>query len=160
MIISPDNLAGIRTSHKGKKIVLTSGTFDLFHVGHLNYLQAVKAYGDVVVVMLSGDTRVQTRKGTGRPIFPQNERAKILDSLKVVDYVFIDPGNGTRDHIDLVYNDILTNLQPDIYATDGEDIRLSKIIDKSKYVILPRTAGGKYASTSAIIEHIAKLNQG
>ena len=158
MIVSQNQLANIRVQNRDKKIVLTSGTFDLFHIGHLNYLKAVKAYGDIVVVMLSGDNRIQTRKGIERPIFPENERAQILDALKTVDFVFIDPGNNTSEHTDSIYTDILANLQPDIYATDGEDIRLSKIIDESKYVTLPRVKGGKYASTTAIVEHITKLS--
>ena len=62
MIIAIDDLAKIRTQYKNKKIILTSGTFDLFHVGHLHYLQAVKKYGDIFIVLLSRDTRVSGRK--------------------------------------------------------------------------------------------------
>ena len=91
MIISLDDLASIRERHLGQKIALTSGTFDLLHVGHLDYLEKVKQHGEIVVVLLSGDARVKARKGPSRPIISERERARILDSLKVVDYVFIDP---------------------------------------------------------------------
>ena len=157
MVVKYDNLANIRTQNRDKKIVLTSGTFDLFHVGHLHYLQAVKSYGDVMVVMLSGDARVRTRKSLGRPIYPENDRTEILDALKIVDYVFIDPGNNEADRIDPIYEKIINRLQPDVYVTDGEDVRFSKIMNKSKLVILPRVEGGKYASTSAIIKRIGDV---
>lgn len=147
MIITLEDLAAVRADHSGKKIVLTSGTFDLFHVGHLRYLQAVKEHGDIVVVLLSGDARVQARKGPKRPIIPQDNRAEILDALKTVDYVLIDTGEP-------IYADIIARLQPELYITDGEDVRFSTILDVAKIVVLPRTDGGEYASTSAIIEHI------
>ena len=91
MIIDKDKLKDIRQKHKDKKIVLTTGTFDLFHVGHLNYLKNVKSYGDVMIVLLSGDLRVKSRKGQKRPIIPEYQRALILDAIRYVDYVLIDP---------------------------------------------------------------------
>src|ERR1700684_3873633 len=100
MIITVDDLTNIATKHRGQKIVLTSGTFDLLHVGHLNYLNAVKTYGDIVVVMLSGDARTRARKGAGRPVIHEDDRAKVLDALKVVDYVFIDPSTLEPGQID------------------------------------------------------------
>ena len=157
MIIQPANLSNIRNQHKSEKIVLTSGTFDLLHVGHLRYLNAVKALGDIVVVMLSGDDRIKARKGPQRPIIPEGDRAQMLDALKIVDYVFIDPATSSPDEIDPVHAKIVAELQPDIYATDGPDPRFWNIMDNSKLVILPRSEGEGHASTSAIIEHITGL---
>lgn len=157
MIITVSELADVRQNHTGQKIVLTSGTYDLFHVGHLNYLEKVKQYGDVLVVMMSGDKRIRARKGPKRPIIPENDRARILDALKVVDYVFIDPSRLGPDDIDPVHAKILQLLSPDFYVTDGPDPRFITILDKSKFIILDRADGGTHASTSAIIEHIASL---
>lgn len=157
MIITVNDLSVIRNKHRDEKIVLTSGTYDLLHVGHLHYLEAVKQYGHVLIIMLSGDRRIRDRKGVKRPIIPETERGELLDALKVVDYVFIDPGVNTEDQVDPVYKSILDELQPDIYVTDGEDVRLSNILDKSKYIVLPRVEGGKYGSTTAIIEDVNKL---
>jgi cytidyltransferase-like protein len=158
MIVTIDQLADIRAQHHGQKVILTSGTFDLFHVGHLRYLQAVKAYGDLVVVMLSGDTRIKLRKGPERPIIPEDDRAQILDALSIVDHVFIDPGDSSLDHVDPIYATLLANLQPDAYVTDGEDVRVTSSLDRSKCIILPRVEdGAAHASTSAIIAHIAAL---
>ena len=157
MIVDINQLANIRRKHSNKKIVLTSGTFDLFHAGHLHYLQAVKSYGDIVVVLLSGDARIKARKGASRPVIPEHDRAEILDALKVVDYVFIDPAQVSPGHIDPVHKDIIDRLQPDLYATDGDDVRFSSIMDKSRLIILPREDGGKHGSTTAIIEYIQSL---
>lgn len=159
MIVQPESLAEIRAQHKNETIVLTSGTFDLLHVGHVRYLNAVKSLGDIVVVMLSGDGRVKARKGFERPIIPEQDRAQMLDALKVVDYVFVDPANKLPDEVDSVHAEIVARLQPDIYATDGPDPRFWNIMDEAKLVILPRMQTDGHASTSAIIEHIAKLNR-
>lgn len=158
MIVELDDLAQIRNQHADQKIVLTSGTFDLLHVGHLNYLNAVKGRGDVVIVMLSGDVRVKSRKGPGRPIIPEHDRAQMLDALRVVDYVFVDPGADPTDDSDPIYAKIVAQLQPDTYATDGPDPRFWSIMEQAKLVILPRSAGGSHTSTSAIIDHIVSLH--
>lgn len=70
MIVKLENLSEIRSQHQDKKIVLTSGTFDLLHVGHLRYLSAVNALGDIVIVMLSGDDRVRAQKVLTAQLFP------------------------------------------------------------------------------------------
>ncbi len=159
MITQIENLSKIRKFHKNERIVLTSGTFDLLHVGHLRYLDTVKikTLGDTVVVMLSGDDRVKARKGLERPIIPQDDRATMLDALKVVDYVFIDPATAPLDEIDPAHAEIVATLQPDVYATDGPDPRFWNIMDESKLTIVPRSEGDGHASTSAIIDHIKKL---
>src|SRR4051812_15567257 len=135
MIITLDDMATIRKQHAGQKLVLTSGTFDLLHVGHINYLEQVKAYGDILVVLLSGDDRVRARKGANRPIIPAAERAQILDALKVVDYVCIDPSKSSGK-AEPVHADILQKLQPDCYVTDGPDPRFVNLLDKDKFIIL------------------------
>ena len=157
MIVNLENLADIRNQHQDDKIVLTSGTFDLFHIGHLRYLEAVSALGDIVVVMPSGDNRIKARKDPKRPIIPEDDRAQILDALRIVDYVFIDPGTNSPDEIDPVHAEIVARLKLDLYATDGPDIRFLGIMEPSKMIILPRVEGGEHASTSAIIDHIANL---
>lgn len=157
MIVHVKDIANIRSQYKQEKIVLTSGTFDLLHVGHLRYLSAVKSFGDVVVVMLSSDERVKARKGSKRPIILENDRAQMLDALKIVDYVFIDPIKSASDHDNSTYAEIVTNLQLDMYATDGPDPRFWNIMDHSKLTIIPRSEVESHASTSAIISHIVRL---
>ncbi|MEK7369859.1 MAG: adenylyltransferase/cytidyltransferase family protein, partial [candidate division NC10 bacterium] len=74
---------------EGKRIVLANGCFDLLHVGHVRYLQAARALGDVLVVALNSDASVRRLKGQGRPVMGEAERAEILAALAPVDAVVI-----------------------------------------------------------------------
>lgn len=69
------------------KIVLTSGSFDILHIGHARYLEEAKRHGDVLVVGVDSDTKVQKRKGPMRPVVPENERVQMLAHLRSVDIV-------------------------------------------------------------------------
>jgi rfaE bifunctional protein nucleotidyltransferase chain/domain len=69
------------------QVVLANGCFDLVHVGHVRYLTAARALGDVLVVGLNADASVRALKGPGRPRMPARERAEILLALRPVDYV-------------------------------------------------------------------------
>jgi rfaE bifunctional protein nucleotidyltransferase chain/domain len=152
MIINLNDLTQIRNRHNDQKIVLTSGTYDMLHNGHLDYLEEVKKYGDILVVVLSGDNRVKVRKGPTRPIINEGERARLLDSLKLVDYVFVDPSKMKPDETDPIHLEILHKLQPDYYITDGPDPRFFGLMDKSKFIILKRMQAEP--STTSIIERI------
>ena len=68
-----------------KRVVLTYGTFDLFHVGHLNILNRLKQYGDYLVVGVSTDN-FNEKKGK-KTIIPFHDRAEIVRGLKCVDLV-------------------------------------------------------------------------
>ena len=155
MIVTLEDLEAIRKSHANQRIVLTSGTFDLLHVGHLNYLEKVKDYGDIVVVLLSSDSRVKSRKGPKRPIINEIERSRMLDNLKVVDYVLIDPSELRPEEIDPIHAEILKKLNPDFYVTDGPDPRFYELMEKSKFVILDRM--NPEPSTTSIINRILDL---
>src|SRR5215469_9603402 len=74
-----------------KKIVATNGCFDLLHVGHVRYLRAARALGDLLVVGLNGDRSVLELKGKGRPVTSERDRAEILAGLESVDLVTIFP---------------------------------------------------------------------
>jgi rfaE bifunctional protein nucleotidyltransferase chain/domain len=74
---------------QNKKVVMANGCFDLLHVGHVRYLQAAKALGDVLVVAINSDQSVRQLKGPGRPILNEKARACIVDALACVDYVVI-----------------------------------------------------------------------
>ncbi len=67
--------------------VLANGCFDLLHVGHVRYLQAARALGDLLIVGLNGDASVRALKGAGRPRVAERERAELLLALRAVDYV-------------------------------------------------------------------------
>jgi len=99
-----------------KLVVFTHGAFDVLHLGHIVYLEAARKLGDVLVVGVHADEPVSFYKGEGRPILPLIQRAKIIDSLKVVDYVMICWHSTAED--------VVRILHPDVYVKDsGYDIR-------------------------------------
>ena len=71
----------------GQKVVFTHGCFDILHAGHVTYLEAAKAQGDVLVLGLNTDESVRRLKGPERPINHELDRAKVVGALKAVDYV-------------------------------------------------------------------------
>src|SRR5262249_34936971 len=75
----------------GKKLVATNGCFDLLHLGHVRYLQAARALGDLLAVGLNDGDSVRKLKGKGRPITAERDRAEILAALQCVDLVTIFP---------------------------------------------------------------------
>jgi len=73
----------------GARVVFTNGCFDLLHPGHVRYLAAARALGDVLVVGLNDDASVRRLKGPGRPILRAEERAEVLAGLAAVDHVIL-----------------------------------------------------------------------
>lgn len=74
---------------QGKTVGLCHGGFDLLHPGHVKHFESAKKKCDVLVVSVTSDRFVVARKGEGRPIFPDNLRAYMIASLRMVDYVVI-----------------------------------------------------------------------
>ena len=75
---------------RGDKVVFTNGCFDILHPGHVAYLDAARALGDLLVVGLNSDRSVKMLgKGDERPICTEQERAEVLAGLQAVDYVVV-----------------------------------------------------------------------
>lgn len=74
---------------QGKKIVLTQGSFDMLHIGHARYCREAKKHGDILIVGIDSDKKINSRKGEGRPIVPQDERLEMLAHLEYVDQVVL-----------------------------------------------------------------------
>ena len=74
---------------QGKRIVSTNGCFDILHVGHIRFLQAARALGDILVVGVNSDASVKRLKGPTRPVIGEADRAEILSALGCVDFVCI-----------------------------------------------------------------------
>ena len=98
-------VAGRRS--QGHRVVFTNGVFDLLHPGHVRYLQAARALGDLLVVGLNADASVRRNKGPHRPINPQEERAEVLCALACVDGVVIFEEDTPAEIIRLVQPDVL-----------------------------------------------------
>jgi len=92
----------------GKKIVLTQGVYDLLHIGHAQYLERARSYGDVLVVGVDSDALTRKRKGDGRPIVPEDERVNMLLHLRHVDIVVL------RD-VDQELESLIKTIKPNIY---------------------------------------------
>ena len=95
-----------RLKAEGKKIVFTNGCFDLIHIGHVRSLKEAKKLGDVLVVGLNSDRSVSLIKPR-RPIIPQEQRAEILASLNMIDYVSLFDEETPYELIKLIHPDVL-----------------------------------------------------
>ncbi len=81
------------------KTVITFGTFDVLHVGHVRVLNRSAALGDRLVVGVSSDALNFSKKGRN-PVFDQHERLEIVSNLKVVDAVFVEESlEQKRDYV-------------------------------------------------------------
>lgn len=133
----------------GQKLVFTNGVFDLLHVGHVRYLRLARTLGDALCVAINSDASVRQLKGTGRPLMNEADRAEILASLAVVDYVTIFDDVSPRSLIAEVLPDILVK---------GGDYTLDQIHGREEVeaagghvVSLPFVEG---ISTSNVIDRI------
>jgi cytidyltransferase-like protein len=101
-----------------KKIVLVTGGFDPLHSGHINYFKSAKELGDVLVVGINSDTWLIRKKG--RPFMPWLERSKIVQALKVVDYVIeFDDRDGSAKNAIKLTRQIFPNDEI-IFANGGD----------------------------------------
>lgn len=111
----------------GLKIVLTSGTFDLFHIGHAQYLERAKALGDVLIVGVDSDEKVRVRKGPTRPVVPQEERVLILAHVRHVDVITLKQADQPSNHL-------IKIIEPDILVLSKSTKHDAKDIEgKAKY---------------------------
>ena len=83
----------------GKIIVLTQGTFDMFHIGHVRYLQKAREHGDVLIVGLDDDEKARDRKGENRPVVPFVERVEILTQTNSADIVLTKRNDYPKWHL-------------------------------------------------------------
>jgi rfaE bifunctional protein nucleotidyltransferase chain/domain len=108
-IISVDDVAEFaeRERRAGRRVVFTNGVFDLLHPGHVRYLRAARAEGDLLIVGVNSDRSVRAIKGPSRPMTPEHERAEILSALECVDAVAIFDDDTPADIIRRVQPDVL-----------------------------------------------------
>ena len=74
---------------QGKQIAFTNGCFDVLHAGHVAYLRAARAQGDLLVVGLNSDESITSIKGPDRPVNTQDDRVMVLSELESVDYIVV-----------------------------------------------------------------------
>jgi glycerol-3-phosphate cytidylyltransferase len=127
------------------RTVITFGTFDVFHVGHLRVIERAAALGDRLVVGVSADA-LNLRKKDRAPVFSEAERMAIVGALKHVDEVFVEESlELKRAYIEKYGADVLV-------MGDDWTGRFDDLADVCEVVYLPRTPA---ISTTALIEKIA-----
>lgn len=111
-IVTHEQLLAFRAQARqaGKLLVHCHGCFDIVHPGHIRHLRYAKSQGDILLVSITGDEEM--RKGTGRPLIPQELRAENLAELDCVDWVYIEPRPTAAQ--------LLAEVQPDIYLKGKE----------------------------------------
>ncbi|HEX8072519.1 MAG TPA: adenylyltransferase/cytidyltransferase family protein [Pyrinomonadaceae bacterium] len=116
----------------GARVVFANGCFDILHVGHVRYLEAARALGDLLVVGINADEQVRRLKGPGRPFVPERERAEVIAGLRAVDLVtiFSEP----------TVEALLLALRPDIHAK-GTDYTAETVPERE----VVRAYGGRVA---------------
>jgi len=151
-IVSRNELVEIADKAKraGHRIVLANGCFDVLHVGHVRYLEAAKALGDLLIVGINSDEQTRKLKGEGRPLVPEDQRAEIVSAIDAVDFVtiFTEP----------TVKELLLALKPDIQAK-GTDYTAESVPERD----VVRSFGGRVAivgdpkdhSSSEMIEKVS-----
>jgi rfaE bifunctional protein nucleotidyltransferase chain/domain len=137
-----------RLHDKGKKLVFTNGCFDILHRGHTQYLAFARAQGDALVVGLNSDASVRRAKGPTRPVNAEQDRAFVLGSLRVVDFVVIFDEDEPRDLISKILPDVLVKGKDWAHYVSGRDI----VEAHGGQVVLADMVEGK--STTATIERL------
>jgi D-beta-D-heptose 7-phosphate kinase/D-beta-D-heptose 1-phosphate adenosyltransferase len=142
-----DLLARMEKARKsGQKIVFTNGCFDILHVGHVRYLAEARSQGDLLVVGLNSDASVHRIKGDKRPIVPQGNRAEILASLAVVDFVVVFEEPDPLRLIQAIKPDVLVKGEDwapdaiigaeDVKSRGGKVVRISFVEETSSTDII------------------------
>jgi len=132
------------------KRVITFGTFDVLHIGHVNILERARNLGDHLTVGVSSDALNKSKKGR-MPVYPQDHRMKIIRSLRFVDEVFVEESlEKKREYILEHGADIL------VMGDDWEG-RFDELSDVCEVVYLPRTPS---ISTTEVIEVVRRGDYG
>jgi glycerol-3-phosphate cytidylyltransferase len=128
------------------KRVITFGTFDVLHVGHIRILERARALGDELVVGVSSDALNFSKKGR-YPVYPESERQEIIASLRCVDAVFLEQSLELKGQYIQEHKAHILVMGDDWHGKFDEFASLCQV------VYLPRTEG---ISTTSLIAEIKK----
>ncbi len=152
----------IGSVREGKRVVIATGTFDIFHAGHLLFLDFAKRQGDILIVGVGSDRIVKMYKGDERPILHQDFRTRLIAGLEVVDYVVV----LDEDPIDKITGrKLFSELKPDIWVVPYKDhnpagvARFAKEIG-ARLVRNPRIVPGRIEIPLSTTYIISKLKKG
>ena len=140
------------------KKILIGGAFDLIHIGHVMILKKAKSLGDYLIVNVSSDITVKSRKGVSRPIIPAEERAGIISELRCVDKVVLYKDELKANHFRAVIEE-----KPDVLCINRDEYRYWQSLEvfckehNVELIDIGRSHPVSVLSTTKIIEKI-KLN--
>ena len=146
----------IQLKKQKKKIVFTTGSYDLLNPGHCRYLAEAKSFGDILVVGVSTDDSDKRLRGSLYPLVNSNIRTELVSFLKPVDYVT----NVDEDHP----HGVLAVLRPDIFFTS--ETAWDEGMRDSQELFVIQTYGGKlvkrkkhipYVASRDLVEHVANI---
>ena len=127
--------------------IITFGTFDVFHVGHIHILERAAALGDKLIVGVSSDKLNYSKKGRN-PIYCEKDRLKIISSLTFVDQVFLEESLELKGQYIKDYNiDVL------VMGDDWKG-KFDHFSDLCQVIYFPRTPS---ISTTEIIEVVKRI---
>ncbi|MGD0551404.1 MAG: adenylyltransferase/cytidyltransferase family protein [Sedimentisphaerales bacterium] len=132
----PDYAPDLQKTVSSRKKVIVTGCYDWFHSGHVRFFEEVSELGDLYV-SIGSDKTIRELKGEGHPMFTQNQRRFVVQSIKYVKQAFIATGSGQLDAEQEIYQ-----IKPDIYAVNEDGDRPEKRefckANGIEYVILKR----------------------
>jgi rfaE bifunctional protein nucleotidyltransferase chain/domain len=138
----------------GETVVMTNGTFDLLHAGHVGYLQWARQQGDRLIVGLNSDSSIRRIKGEKRPLVSEPHRATLLAALESVDAVVVFDQDEPKELIERLLPDVLVKASDwshyvsgaDAVEANGGEVRLAPMLDG--------------VSTSALLDKICRIFTG
>ncbi len=133
---------------KGKKIALCHGVFDILHAGHISHFEEVKKKCDYLFVTVTEDKFVF--KGPNRPVNSHYFRAKILDSIKLIDFVGINYSSDAVKSIQAI--------KPDYYFK-GKDFKSKKDLTQrlDKEIRSVKKIGGEIVFTDSPLKSSTEI---
>lgn len=132
------------------RAVITFGTFDVFHVGHVNILKRAREFGDKLIVGVSSD-ELNFSKKDRYPIYSQDDRISIVSSLRFVDEVFVEESLDKKLEYIKKYNASV------LVMGDDWQGRFDWVKNACEVIYLPRTPS---ISTTEIIEVVRRQPRG
>lgn len=126
------------------KVIITFGTFDLLHIGHINILNRSGKFGDKLVVGVSSDA-LNYKKKQKYPIYSESDRMNIIKNLKIVDEVFLE------ESLELKRQYIIDHKADILVMGDDWKGKFDYLNEICEVIYLPRT---KEISTTETIQHI------
>lgn len=120
------------------KIIFVNGCFDVLHPGHIQLFEYAKSLGDYLIVAIDSDEKVSQMKGKSRPIFCQEDRSKVLQSIRYIDVVHIF---NSKEELE----DLIKTINPDIMVV-GSDWKGKEVV------------GGHYAKAVRFFDRVGEYS--